>query len=49
MMKPSIKPGAMQTTAKNANLKGDRLTSKHGKAMAHKATERRMSSKGRGR
>jgi hypothetical protein len=37
---PKSKPG--EAIAKNSNPKGERLTSKHGKQMAHKAPERRM-------
>jgi hypothetical protein len=34
--------------ARNANPKGERLTAKHAKLTAHRATEKRVSSKGRG-
>jgi hypothetical protein len=36
------------TPPKNANPKGDKLTSKHNKALAHRGPERRQASKGRG-
>ncbi len=49
MKKLSTKPDTTDTTVKNANLKGDRLTSKHGKATAHKVPAKRMASKVRGR
>lgn len=48
MPKPSKKPDP-QTPAKNANPKGDKLTSKKARATAHKAPERRNENKVRGR
>jgi hypothetical protein len=37
-----------QSSAKQANSKGEKLTAKHGKTEAHKPVERRVSNKGRG-
>jgi hypothetical protein len=49
MAKPPTKTYSGPGNPKNANPRGDRLTSKHGKAAAHHAPEKRVSSKVRGR
>ncbi|HEV7404379.1 MAG TPA: hypothetical protein VGO11_15670 [Chthoniobacteraceae bacterium] len=48
-MPKTAKKADAPAPAKNANVKGDKLTSKTGKAEKHKAPERRNENKVRGR
>jgi len=49
MPKRPSKSNSGPENAKNANPRGDRLTSKHGKSTSHQAPARRMAGGARGR
>jgi hypothetical protein len=48
MPKRPSKPAPSQSFTKDANPKGEKFTAKHAKLTAHRATERRVTGKGRG-